>query len=128
METVTTKEYSYTVTVTNRSFKTIPQLEIKYMIFYEDTEPGSKEKPATISLKGREALTNLESNRPVTFQTQAVKLSTSELDGNVRWTNGARSQAKDAVTGLWFRAYADGKIVGEYANPSTTAKKHDWKE
>ena len=128
METITTKEYSYTVTVTNRSFKAIPQIEVKYMIFYEDAQPGSKDKPATLNLKGTESRTNLENNRPVTFETQPVKLSKSELDGNVYWTSGASSRTKDAVTGVWFRAYADGKIVGEYANPSTTSKKFDWKE
>jgi len=128
MQTITTKEYSYTVTVSNRAFKAIPQLEIKYIIFYEDAQPGSKEKPATLHLKGKETLTNLENNRPVTFETHPVKLTKSELNGNVYWTSGAKSQTKDAVTGVWFRAYADGKIVGEYANPSTTSKKNDWKE
>ncbi len=128
MQTITTREYAYTVTVTNRSFKAMPQLEVKYMIFYEEAQPGSKDKPATLNLQGKESLTNLENNRPVTFETQPVKLSKSELDGHVYWTSGAKSQTKDSVTGLWFRAYADGKIVGEYANPSTTSKKFDWKE
>ena len=128
MQTITTREYAYTVTVTNRSFKAMPQLEVKYMIFYEEAQPGSKDKPATLNLQGKESLTNLENNRPVTFETQPVKLSKSELDGHVYWTSGAKSQTKDSVTGLWFRAFADGKIVGEYANPSTTSKKFDWKE
>ncbi|MFZ4683000.1 MAG: hypothetical protein ACOYMS_10890 [Terrimicrobiaceae bacterium] len=128
VQTITTKEYAYTVTVTNRSFKAIPQVEIRYIIFYEDAQPGSKEKPATLTLQGKESLTNLENNRPVTFETVPVKLAKSELDGNVYWTSGAKSQTKDAVTGVWFRAYADGKIVGENANPTTTSKKYDWKE
>lgn len=39
-----------------------------------------------------------------------------------------KSLSKDSVAGIWFRAYAGGKLIGEYANPSTVTKKFDWKE
>lgn len=127
-ETLTHTEIAYMVTVTNKTFRTLPEVEVKYMLFYEDVQPGSTDKPSTRRIKGKESLANLESNRPVTFETQPVKLSKSELDGNVYWGSGAKSRSKDSVAGIWFRAYAGGKLIGEYANPSTVTKKFDWKE
>ena len=47
--TVTTREIAYRVTVENRTFKTIPELQMKYMIFYVDPKPGSREKPIEAS-------------------------------------------------------------------------------
>jgi len=128
METVTTREYAYTVILSSHSFKSLPMVEVKYMIFYEDAQPGRKEKPDTLHVKGKETLANLENNRPVSFETQPVKLSNSALDGNAYWASGAKSQTRDAVTGMWIRVYSEGKLVGEYVNPSTTSKKNDWKE
>lgn len=127
-ETVTNTEIAYNVTVTGRSFKPLPDVEIKYMIFYEDAEPGSKEKPTLRHVKGKELVGTLENNRPVTFETSPVKLGKTELDGNWYYGSGASNRAKDAVAGLWFRAYSAGKLVGEYVNPSSLPKKTDWKE
>lgn len=127
-ETITHTEIAYNVTVTNKTFRTLPEVEIKYMLFYEEVQPGSTDKPSTLHVKGKETLANLESNRPVTFETQPVQLAKSELDGNVYWTSGAKSRAKDSVAGLWIRAFAGDKLIGEYANPSTVTKKFDWKE
>ena len=36
--TVTTKEIVYKVTLENRSFKVVPQLQVKYMIFYAEPQ------------------------------------------------------------------------------------------
>jgi len=128
METITTQEIAYKVVVTSKAFKAIPELEVKYMIFYDDVQPGSKEKPEILHIKGKELLTNLENNRPVEFETKPIKLTKSQLDGNVYWTSGASAKAKDSVSGLWFRAYSGGKIIGEYAYPTTLPKKAEFKE
>jgi hypothetical protein len=37
--TITTKEIAYTVTVENRTFKPIDELQVKYMTFYLDPNP-----------------------------------------------------------------------------------------
>ena len=51
--TVTTKEMAYTITVENRSFKTFEELNVKYMIFYADAQPGKSEKPIVGASKGK---------------------------------------------------------------------------
>ncbi len=126
--TVTTKEVSYRVTVQNRTFKAMPELTVKYMIFFEMPEPGSKES-VTKSNKGSEKIMSLEANRSTTFDTKPFKLETEQLDPGWFYANGASNKAKDRVAGIWVRAYnTEGKIVGEYVNPTTLSKKNDWKE
>jgi hypothetical protein len=124
---VTTTEIVYGVTVTNKTFKTLPEVKVAYMIFHEESRPGDP-KPVEVSSTGSEVLANLESNRPITFTTKPIKLSKSELDAGYYWATGAKAKQKDRVTGVWIKAIApDGEVIGEYANPSTVAKKNIWK-
>jgi hypothetical protein len=126
--TVTTKEIAYKVTIENRSFKNVPQLRVKYMIFYADSKPGSKEKPVEAYHTGSETLPDLASNRTTTFETAPFKLAKEELDSGWYWTGSGKSRLKDRVTGVWIRAYSNGNLVGEYINPTTISKKREWTE
>jgi hypothetical protein len=126
--TVTTKEIIYLVTVQNKRFATMPEVQVKYMIFLADVQGGSTEKAVTLSHRGSETLKNLESNASITFETKAFKLSTEELDGGWYYGSGASNRARDRVSGVWIRAYADGKLIGEYTNPPSVSKKNAWKD
>ena len=126
--TLTTKEVAYMVTVENRTFKTIDELQIKYMIFYLDPKPGSSDKPLEVSHKGRETLTNFAANRTAIFETSPLKLIKEELDSGWFYEGGVSGRSKDRVTGVWIRAYVNGEIVGEYSNPTTIARKREWKD
>lgn len=126
--TITTKEVSYRVTVQNRTFKAMPELTVKYMIFFEMPEPGTKES-TTKSNTGSEKIMSLEANRSTTFDTKPFKLETEQLDPGWVYANGSANKSKDRVAGIWVRAYnTEGKIIGEYVNPTTLSKKNDWKE
>jgi len=128
METITSSQIAYDVKIRNKTFDDMENLEVKYMIFYEEAQHGSRDKPVPASIKGKEAVKFLKAHSEASFMTKPVTLTKSQLDGNVFWTSGASGRSKDAVTGLWFRVYAGGKLVGEYANPSTVSKKNEWKE
>lgn len=126
--TVTTKEIVFNVTVQNKRFKAMPEVQVKYMIFLSDEQGGTKEKAVATSHKGSETLTNLAPNATVSFETKPFKLTTEDLDGGWYYASGASNRARDKVNGIWIRAYSEGKIIGEYANPTTVSKKNDWKE
>ena len=126
--TVTTKEIAYKVSVENRTFKTIPQLEVKYIIYYVDSNPGSKEKRIESLRKGSEAVADLAANRTTTFETKPLKLTKEELDAGWYWVGSGSSRVKDRVTGVWIRAYSNGALLGEYCNPTTVAKKNEWQD
>lgn len=38
----TTKEIVYVVTVQNATFKNMPEVDVKYMVFYEDTKAAAR--------------------------------------------------------------------------------------
>ncbi len=126
--TVKVSEIVYNITVTNKTFKVFPELKVKYMIFYQDGQPGQAGKPPEVSVTGGETLTNLEGNRSATFDTKAFKLSAAQLAGGYYWTSGADARQKDRVTGVWIKVFSpDGRVLGEYANPASVARKNTWK-
>ncbi len=126
--TVTTKEYSYEVTVQNTTFRPIPEITVKYMVFLTDSKSGSTEGAMQKAHTGKETLKDVASRAKVSFGTKPIKLSTEDLDAGWYYATGAENRARDKTNGIWIRAYVDGNMVGEYANPSTIAKKNDWKE
>jgi hypothetical protein len=126
--TITTKEIAYKVTVENRTFKTMPELLLKYMIFYVDPKPGTDQKPIEAFHTGSEMLHDLASNRATTFETTPIKLIKEELDPGWYWVGSGKSRSKDRVTGVWIRAYSNDKLVGEYSNPTSISKTREWKE
>ena len=126
--TVTTKEIIYNVTVQNKTFKPITDLQVKYMIFYKDPHAGSTGKAVNLSSTGMESIPLVEANRAATFATKSLKLQSESLDAGYFYVNGGASNASDKVVGVWFRAYANGKMIGEYVNLSNIAKSEEWKE
>jgi hypothetical protein len=98
------------------------------MIFYLDPKPGRSDKPLEVSHQGMETFTNFGANRTATFKTIPLKLMKEELDSGWVYESGGSGRWKDRVTGVWIRAYANGEIVGEYSNPTTIAKKREWKD
>lgn len=123
------KEIAYSVKVTSRSFKELQNVTVKYNIYYEDNELGSKSEGDIKTVSGSHSLPSLLNNKPVDFETKSVELTKDALDGGWYFKGGGKNIAKDRVVGIWFRAFdAEGKQVGEYANPSTVPKKQKWKE
>jgi hypothetical protein len=125
--TVKSKEIAYSVTVQSKSFKPIENLEIKYMVFYHDEKSGEKNEAGEKSFIGVEKIPMLEANRSVSFNTKPLVLTSEALDAGWYYANGAASQAKDRTTGVWFRAYANGQMIGEYANPASITSR-TWKD
>ncbi len=126
--TVKTKALIYQVTVQNKRFTAIPEVQVKYAIYLADEMGGSTEKAIPVVHRGSETLTNLGPHQSVSFETKPFTLTTEELDAGYVYTTGASNRARDRVAGVWIRAYADGKMIGEYAVPSSVAKKYDWKD
>jgi hypothetical protein len=123
------REIVYKVVVRSKSFKELQNVTVKYNIFYEDAELGSTAKPEVKVAKGAQAFASLINNRPEEFMTDAIKLEKASLGAGWYFANGASSRAKDRVVGVWLKAFgADGKMIGEYANPSTVSKKQAWKD
>lgn len=126
---VKSRQIIYSVKVNSRAFKELQNVTIKYNIYYEVSQLGSTAKPEVKSASGSHSLESLLTNKPVEFDTTAIQLNQAALDGGCYFLNGGSSVAKDKVVGLWFKAFdAGGKLIGEYANPTSVATKQKWKE
>ena len=124
----TTKEIAYTVTVKSKSFKPLSNLEVRYLIFFENSQLGTTEGASERVEKGREQIASLEANRSHIFETNPIKLESAALNAGYSYSDGSASQARDKVNGIWIRVYSDGKMIGEYANPTTIIKRQTWKD
>lgn len=122
-------EIAYKVKVSSKSFRPLDAVTVKYNVFYEVTFPGSTNDGKIENGRGKHLIESITNTRPVEFETEPIKLSKTSLDGGYFYLTGAKGVARDKVLGLWFKAFdAEGKLLGEYVNPSTVAKKYDWKE
>ncbi len=123
------KSIIYVATVENTAFKPLENVTVKYNIFYEDVELGSTAKPVVKSIKGARAFASIPRSDKVEFDTDPITLGNDSVGGNYYFANGGESRARDKVVGVWFKAFdSAGKMIGEYANPSTVPKKQTWKD
>jgi hypothetical protein len=119
----TTKEHwTYEVSVENRTFKDIGNLEVKYTIFFKQEQLGVKAAPTPKHQNGSFNIPSLKPHEKKSFTTDAVELSKSNLVGNWIYSSGAKPNAQDTLVGLAVRVYLNGQQFAEYGNPSTILK------
>jgi hypothetical protein len=118
-ETTKNQKWSYVVTMENKSFKDVSDIEIKYVMFSKSvattrvTQNGREEFQRH---EGSTTIKTLKNNDQVTFSTDGVMLKSVQLaDG---WTYvGGSTGAKGALRGLWLRVYVGGQMVSEFMDP-----------
>ncbi len=124
---VNSKDIAYDITVKSKTSKPLENLDVKYVIFYEDSQAGKTDKAEEKAHTGSEKVALLEGNRTVAVKTKPLTLTTEELSAGWYYASGASGRAKDRTKGIWVRVYAGDKLLGEYANPSSITKR-EWKE
>jgi hypothetical protein len=126
---VESKDIAYSVKVTSSSFKELANVTVKYNIFYQVVELGSKGEPDIKLSSGSHTIPSLLTNKPVEFETDPIKLAKASLDPGWSFGNGASASAQDKVVGVWLKAFdSTGKQIGEYINPESVSKKQKWKD
>jgi len=110
------EKWCYAVTIQNHSFRDIPNVDIKYIVYFKKEGEGSKivkEK----HMSGAASAAMLQNNVDFVFDTNPVELVKSELVGGFYYGNGAKPRSRDSITGIWMRLYQNGTMIGEYADP-----------
>jgi hypothetical protein len=116
------EHWNYEVTVENKTFRPMPAVEVRYMIFYKTEELGSKAPPKQSHETGAFSFETLASHDKKSLTTNTVELKKSHLSGAWYYAGGERVKAEDTLAGVWVRVYQAGQQVGEYANPSVLMK------
>jgi hypothetical protein len=119
----TTKEHwHYEVTVENKTFKEIDNLEVKYAIFYNQEKLGVKTGPTVQHQNGSFTIPALKPHEKKAFTTDPVELKKANLVGAWHYSSGAKPNAQDTLVGLALRISQNGQQFADYANPSTLGK------
>ncbi len=116
---VTKERWAYEVTIENKTFKELGNLEVKYIIFFSKEQLGVKAAAMARRLNGAFTIAALKPHEKQVFTTDSVELDKSHLVGNWIYASGAKPNAIDTLKGLWVRVYQNGSVFSEYANPST---------
>jgi hypothetical protein len=119
------EKFQYVVKVEKRSFVDVPALDIKYVIFVERQKLGQPKESDTI-----ERITGDGKTEPLSATARFQSVNTNEFElwerslvGDFYYTNGGRRKVLDNVKGVWVKVFHEGKMVAEYANPSTITKR-----
>lgn len=116
-ETIKSGKWSYFITMENKSFKDVSDMEIKYVMFSKQEVYGEMETVGGHQdlqrHEGSISIKLLKNNDQVSFSTDGIVLK------NVTYNDGwyADEGAKGALRGLWLRVYVGGIMVAEYMNP-----------
>lgn len=127
--TETKEEWAYKVTIENKSFKDVANVEIKYITFMKPDPEGTKVLTGQIKLKRKQGETNaplIKNFDKFSFTTDSVVLIGTQLDAGWVWMSGANPRSKDALKGLWLRMFVDGRQVAEFIDPPGLKEKETW--
>ena len=118
----TKEHWTYEVTIENKTFKDLANLNIKYAVFFKTEQLGVKADPTPRHQAGIFNIPALKPHEKKSFTTDSVELNKSNLVGNWIYTSGAKPNAQYTISGLALRVYQNGQEFAEYANPSTLSK------
>ncbi len=121
--------YTYDIKVTSRAFKGTEPVIAKYILFVERQQVGTKAELDVVErVTGEMEVEALKSRASKVFQSKPVDLKTQSLTGNWVFGDGSRVRTKDSVLGVWVKLFQGETEVGEYVNPTTLTRKHQWEE
>jgi len=121
------KSLQYSVKILNRSFRDIAGLTAEYRIFIRN---DSGKGAVTLQKMSKKAfkleIPSILKHGEFAFDTEAVLLKSTQLDGGWVYTDGTRNRIEDRGAGIWMRVFQDGKVIGEYMNPTSLKNKESF--
>lgn len=118
----TKEHWVYEVTIENKTFKELANLDVRYVIFLSQEQLGVKATPTRRQRTGSFSVDSLKSREKKSFGTNPVELNKSNLVGYWHYANGAKPNAQDTLVGLGIRVYQNGQLFAEFANPSNLVR------
>ena len=115
----TKEHWVYDVTIENKTFKELSDLDLKYVVFFTQERLGVKADPTKRQQSGSFSIDSLKSHEKKSFSTNPVEPNKSNLVGHWHYESGAKPNAQDTLVGLAVRVYQGGQQFAEFANPST---------
>jgi hypothetical protein len=122
-----TEDCVYTLTLTNKSFKDAPAMEIRYIIFVERQRAGEKIGNEHVErITGTKQVEGIKSHQKFAVDTDKFTLNQQQLSAGWYFANGGKRGARDSVKGVWVRVYQGDEVIAEYVNPSSIKLREKW--
>jgi hypothetical protein len=115
----TRERWFYDLTIENKTFKELTNVDLKYVIFFKQEQLGVKAAATPRQQSGSFSIDDLKPHEKKSFSTNPVELNKSNLVGHWHYESGAKPNAQDTLVGLAMRVYQGGQQFAEFANPST---------
>ena len=115
----TRERWIYDLTIENKTFKELTNVDLKYVIFFKQEQLGVKAAATPRQQSGSFSIDDLKPHEKKSFSTNPVELNKSNLVGHWHYESGAKPNAQDTLVGLAMRVYQGGQQFAEFANPST---------
>jgi hypothetical protein len=119
---VAKEHWAYDVSIENKTFKELTNLDVRYVLFLTREQLGVKAAPTPEREKGSFSIDILKPHEKKTLTTNSVELSKSNLVGNWIYPSGAKPNAQDSLVGVAIRVYQAGQSFADFANPSNLAR------
>ena len=120
------EHWGYLVTITNHSFKEMPDLRVEYIVFARHEKSGSTSEVKSDRTSGNKALGTLQNNGKINFETEQVTLEKARLKLDWYDRNGAKKNAKDELSGVWVRVYSGSELLNEFVQLATLKAREKW--
>jgi len=117
------EKWGYAVTIENKAFNALTNLEVKYVIFYKQEQIGSKGAARVQRLSGSNTINTILPHEKGSFTSDSVELKKSVLNGNYIFSNGGKPKSEDTLTGIWIRIYQNGNLFAEFIKPPSLSNK-----
>ena len=118
----TKEHWVYDMTIENKTFKELTNLDLKYVIFFKQEKLGVKAAATPRQQGGSFSIDSLKPHEKKSCSTNPVELNKANLVGSWIYSSGAKPNAQDTLVGLAVRVYRGGEQFAEFANPSTLLK------
>ncbi len=122
------EEWVYDITIENKSFKDVQNIEIKYIIFERPqnaSEVGAKR--VMVRKQGEKTVPAMKNLEKITLTTESIERTTIQLKPGYVWKSGSGNrQSKDSMSGLWVRIFVNGQQVMEFMNPQSLSANEKW--
>ena len=115
----TRERWVYDLTIENKTFKELTNVDLKYVIFFKQEQLGVKAAATPRQQSGSFSIDDLKPHEKKSFSTNPVELNKSNLVGHWHYESGAKPNAQDTLVGLAMRVYQGGQQFAEFASPST---------
>ena len=93
----------YDVTIENKTFKELTNLDLSYVVFFTQERLGVKADPTKRQQSGGFSIDSLKSHAKKSFSTNPVELNKSNLVGHWHYESGAKPNAQGTLVGLAVR-------------------------